>query len=100
MDTKEPVEKFLLRFHECTDVTETFTGECCYWFAAILFGRFIREGATIMYDEVSNHFGTRIRGVVYDITGDVTHDYKWIPWETITDESHRARIVRDCIMFE
>jgi hypothetical protein len=52
-----------------------------------------------MYDEAANHFGTRIKGKVYDITGDVTTKYKWVPWESITDSSLRARIVRDCIMF-
>lgn len=93
------VENFLKRFHLSENVDEVFTCDCCYWFAAVLFGRFIRDGATIMYDEVANHFGTRIKGKVYDITGDVTNKYKWVPWESITDSSFRARIVRDCIMF-
>lgn len=93
------VENFLKRFHSSENVDEVFTCGCCYWFAAVLFGRFIRDGATIMYDEVANHFGTRIKGRVYDITGDVTDKYKWVPWESITDSAHRARIVRDCIMF-
>lgn len=93
------VENFLKRFHLSENVDEVFTCGCCYWFAAVLFGRFIRDGATIMYDEVANHFGTRIQGKVYDITGDVTNKYKWVSWESITDSSLRARIVRDCIMF-
>ena len=93
------VENFLKRFHLSENVDEVFTCGCSYWFAAVLFGRFIRDGATIMYDEVANHFGTRIKGKVYDITGDVTTKYKWVPWESITDSSLRARIVRDCIMF-
>jgi len=93
------VENFLKRFHLSENVDEVFTCGCCYWFAAVLFGRFIRDGATIMYDEVANHFGTRIKGKVYDITGDVTNKYKWVPWESITDGSLRERIVRDCIMF-
>lgn len=93
------VENFLKRFHSSENVDEVFTCGCCYWFAAVLFGRFIRDGATIMYDEVANHFGTRVKGRVYDITGDVTDKYKWVPWEFITDSAHRARIVRDCIMF-
>lgn len=93
------VENFLKRFHLSENVDEVFTCGCCYWFAAVLFGRFIRDGATIMYDEVANHFGTRIKGKVYDITGDVTNKYKWVPWESITDSSLRASIVRDCIMF-
>lgn len=92
------VERFLKRFHSSENINEVFTCGCCYWFAAVLFGRFIRDGATIMYDEVANHFGTRIKGKVYDITGDVTDKYKWVPWESITD-SHRTRIVLDSIMF-
>ena len=93
------VNDFLKRFHSSEDVDEIFTCGCCYWFAAILFGRFIRDGATIMYDDIANHFGTRIKGRVYDITGDVTDTYTWVPWESITDKSHRERIIRDCIMF-
>ena len=60
------VESFLKRFHLSENVDEVFTCGCCYWFAAVLFGRFIRDGATIMYDEVANHFGTRIKCKVYD----------------------------------
>ena len=93
------VENFLKRFHSSESVDDVFTRGCCYWFAAIMFRRFIRDGSTIMYDEVANHFGTRIKGRVYDITGDVTDKYKWVPWDSITDSSNRARIVRDCIMF-
>ena len=93
------VKNFLKRFHESDNVEEVFSCGCCYWFAIILYGRFIREGATIMYDEVENHFGTRIRGRVYDITGDVTDSYKWETWESMTDELHRQRIIRDCINF-
>lgn len=91
------ISKFISRFYG--DSKTAFTSGACYWFAYILFGRFIREGATIMYDEVANHFGTRIFGKVYDITGDVTDKYHWVPWDSITDESHRERIVKDCIKF-
>lgn len=93
------IEKFLERFHSSENVDEVFTRSCCYWFAIVLFGRFIRDGATIMYDEAANHFATRVKGKVYDITGDVTDKYKWVPWESITDSTHRAMIIRDYIMF-
>lgn len=66
---------------------------------SLLFCSVIRDGATIMYAEVDNHLGTKIKGRVYDITGDVTDKYKRVPWESITDTAHRARITRDCIMF-
>lgn len=93
------VENFLKRLHSSEYIDEVFTSGCCYWFAAVLFGRFIRDGAIIMYDKTKNHFGTKIKGRVYDITGDVTEKYEWIPWEFITDSSLRERVVRDHIMF-
>ena len=96
---KETVAAFLSRFHESSTVDDVFTRGCCYWFAYILFRRFLREGSTIMYDEVANHFGTRIGGRVYDVTGDVTEAYDWQPWDSVTDEALRKRIVRDCIEF-
>ena len=49
--------------------------------------------------QTSNHFGTKINGRVYDITGDVTFKYEWKPWSEVDDELLRARIIRDCIMF-
>lgn len=81
------VTQFLKRFHFSKNITDVFLNGCCYWFA------------TIMYDEVINHFGTKIEGRVYDITGDVTFKYEWKPWPDVNDELFRARIVRDCIMF-
>lgn len=93
------VQNFLSRFHSNKDIDTVFTSGCCYWFAAVLFGRFIRDGAEIMYDQTVNHFGTKIKGRVYDITGDVTNKYKWESWSKMNDESLRKRIVRDCIMF-
>ena len=93
------VENFLKQFDLSKTVAEVFGCDCCYWFAAVLFGRFIREGATIVYDKTKNHFGTRIRDKVYDITGDVTAKYQWVPWESITDSLLRARVVRERIMF-
>lgn len=93
------IDNFLKRFHTCADVDEVFTQGCCYWFAYVLFGRFIRHGAEIMYDSVANHFGTKINDRVYDITGDVTEKYEWHPWSDISDSALRDRLVRDCIMF-
>lgn len=48
---------------------DAFSGSNSYWFASILFKRFIRNNATIMFDPKSKCFGTRIGGKVYDITG-------------------------------
>ena len=92
------VDDFLRRFHSSENIDDVFTNSCSYWFAAVLFGRFIRDGATIMYDKATNYFGTRIKGRVYDITGDVTNEHQWAPWESI-DGSLREEIARNSIMF-
>lgn len=93
------VDRFIHRFHEHETTDDTFQYGCCYWFAFILFRRFLADGAKIMYDEVENHFGTWIGGSVYDITGNVTQKYNWKPWDSITDTALKNRIKRDCIMF-
>ena len=95
---RNSVSGFLKRFHENKDVDTVFTNGCCYWFAFILAERFFWE-ARIMYDQVANHFGTEIRGRVYDITGDVTESYNWEPWDDVEDTMLKDRIKRDCIMF-
>lgn len=63
------VEKFIKRF-KTPENGSIFAGDCSYWFAAILYRRFIREGAKIMFDTATNHFGTMVNGKVYDITGE------------------------------
>ena len=93
------INSFLNRFHSSDDINTVFTCGCCYWFAQILFIRFIRDDTTIMYSISDNHFGTRINGRVYDITGDVTDKYDWKPWIEFQDDVEKERIVRDCIMF-
>ena len=93
------VGNFIKRFTEHESTSETFLNGCCYWFAYILYRRFLRQNSRIMYDQVENHFGTQIGGRVYDISGDVTTKYDWIPWEELGDDMHKSRIVRDCIMF-
>lgn len=96
---KKDIEAFLKRFHEHESVDDTFTNGCCYWFAAILLSRFWKEGAVLMYDQISNHFGTMIYGEVYDVTGNVTDKYSWEKWNDIQDSILKAQIKRDCIMF-
>lgn len=80
-------------------VVDAFTSGCCYWMAYILAERFKTLSAVIMYDEVMNHFGTMIDGVVYDVTGDVTDMYDWHPWAELKDDALRRRIIRYCINF-
>lgn len=79
-------------------IIEIFDNKCSYWFALILFRRFIRENATIMFDMKKNHFGTKISGKVYDITGDVTSEYVWKNWVEI-EEDVKTEIVNKYIMF-
>lgn len=107
------VRQDVLNFiHRFTDdgrnqgVIDTFTHGCCYWFASILADRFYDHDdyhcdIEIMYDEVMNHFGCRIDGVVYDVTGDVTKDYDWETWDIFMDRDYRLweRVLRDCIKF-
>lgn len=50
-------------------VIDSFSESNSYWFASILFKRFIRNNATIMYDPKNKCFGTRIDARVYDVTG-------------------------------
>jgi hypothetical protein len=93
------VDNFLKRFHVSSNIDDTFTTGCCYWFAFVLYVRFLSKGSILMYDEIANHFGTKIDGIVYDITGNVSDKYKWKDWNSITDEALLSRIRRDCIMF-
>lgn len=78
------------------EVVECFTRGCCYWFAYILRARF---GGEIMVDYVANHFGCRIDGEVYDITGQVTDTYKWERWLDCDDVALKKRIDEYCINF-
>lgn len=92
-------EQFIKHFHKISstdDITEVFTCGCCYWFARILCERF---HAKMMYDPVINHFAAEINNRLYDITGDVTHKYHVIPWESFDDDLERQRIIDYCIDF-
>lgn len=52
-----------------------------------------------MFDGEEHHFGTEIRGRVYDITGDVTEKYKWVSWDSIPDDKERQKILNEYINF-
>lgn len=93
------IERFLRRFHLSKNIDEVFTEGCCYWFAIILAIRFVEKSPEIVYDEVINHFGCRIHGHVYDITGDVTEKYHWVQWLDMTDTALVERIRNQCINF-
>lgn len=92
------VGKFIEKF-QSQESNAIFAGDCSYWFASILYRRFIRNGAKIMLDVETNHFGTMVGGKVYDITGDVTKNYKWIQWLELKDGSVKESVVNEYIMF-
>lgn len=84
------------------EVIEAFTRGGCFWFAYILAARFGPQyGAEIMINHTAGHFGTRIGGSVYDITGDVTELARgiWEPWAECDNARLREWITQDCIMF-
>lgn len=45
------VGKFIAKF-QSPESNNIFAGDCSYWFAAILYRRFIRDGAKIMIDKM------------------------------------------------
>lgn len=81
-------------------VVTAFTCGCCYWFALILYTRFEQYQPTVVYDEVANHFATKIGNRVFDISGDVTDQFNWVDFADMEDDLLRNRLIRDCIMFE
>lgn len=99
----EKVLNFISRFTcrgRFEQVVESFTHGCCWWFAYILNSRFQEYDPVIMYDEVMNHFGTKINGRVYDASGDVTKEFDWKPWSEFPDPLVKERIEKHCIMFD
>lgn len=104
---EQKVLSFISRFTndgKYQEVIKIFTCGACYWFAKILYERFKQyewdANVAIVYDAPVNHFGCRIDGHIYDITGDCTDQYDWKRWPTFDDISWERRIVRDCILFE
>lgn len=87
---------FIKQFRDL-GATNCFSNGMCYWFADILRSRFMDEHCHIMYDEIENHFGCEINGIVYDING-VASAYDWEPWHNMAVRDHRLqeRIIRDC----
>ena len=94
LDKRKIVLDFIRNFKGSED---TFLNGCCYWFAFILCNRF--PEAVMMYDPVINHFVTQIDGRLYDITGEVTQEYKVVRWDTYPDELEKQRIEKYCINF-
>ena len=98
------VTNFIDHFHKISqtdNITEVFTQGCCYWFAHILCERF--PEMKLMYNPILNHFmASDTDGNLFDITGEVTslHDKQHvILWEEYQDETHKQRIIDQCIKF-
>ena len=99
---RDLIEDYIQQFRQFgTDVVDCFSNGMCYQFMVILRKRFGPFCTTPVYDEVMNHFATKIDGRIYDITGDITDDpkYKWERWTTVRsrDWRHTERILRDCV---
>ena len=52
-----------------------------------------------MYDPKNKCFGTRIDARVYDVTGDVTENHKWISWLEYSNKESKEKITKENIMF-
>lgn len=94
------VENFINSFCSSTVNVEEFNKKCSYWFAQVLFLRFIRENASLMYDVKANHFGTKIGREVYDATGKVTFKYKWTKWRDISDNETKETVKKTLVNLE
>ena len=99
MEFKSLVLKFIENFEPNQDIIHVFENECSYWFAIILFWRFIRQNATIVFNKEYKCFGTKIYDNVYGITGDITDKYVWENWLEYSGKD-KDEIMSHCIMFE
>lgn len=95
---RDEILGFIQHFHGSETV---FTDGCCYWFGYILQGRF--QDAEAVYLPVTGHFVTRINGLLYDVTGDVTEkfaDEKQVSWAEMDgyDRSVKDRVIRDSVL--
>lgn len=93
------VERFIDRFRSKENAESIFSGECSYWFASILYQRFIRNGAKIMYHSGEARFAVMIQGNLYDITGSIDNSNGWIPWLNITNKSAKKQIINKYILY-
>ena len=94
------VIRFIYRFTsngENSEVRKALSGENSYWFAYILFRRFIKEDTKIVY--CNKRFGTYINGEVYDATGIVTKECDWVSWTNYPTGNVKNKIIEERIMF-
>lgn len=92
---KKEILKFISNFK---DMQDHYLYGKCYWFAIILQTRF---GGVLYYNQVENHWVTKIGETLYDVQGVVNStDYEEWPGEIIEDTLYYNRLVRDCINFD
>lgn len=78
-------------------VIEAFSSENSFWFASILFRRFLRDGAKIMFDTENLKFSTMINGRLYDITGEINVSESLVGW--IEYSKSNEDIIKEYVMF-
>lgn len=85
-------------------IKERFNTNCnwldgnCYYFAIILKARFPQ--AIILYDVINGHFVADIDNELYDWSGKISNNSKYVIWDQIDnyDSLVKERIIRDCIL--
>jgi len=87
------VKGFIGKFQKGNAVT-AFSKDGSYWFAIILYHKFIRNGAKIMYNPTTGCFGAMICGKIYDITGMIGDCCGWVPWLSIDKQTRHTIINR------
>lgn len=100
MKTKQNPLEFI-KYFQNEGTMNVFLNGCCYWFAFILYTRFIDNYARLMYNYISGHFATMIDDKLYDITGEIKNpDDKWIPFDEYQakEPNYTKVIIRDCIL--
>lgn len=98
-DMHQDVLNFIQTFKRHYGITPVIHHNTGYWFAFVLFRRFLKEGAKILYSKPQNRFAVRIAGRAYDIDGEIMGVTNWGFWDQEKDEELRARVNRENIMY-
>lgn len=69
---------------------------CATVIICILGWKYLDERDDLSYQRC---FGTRIGTRVYDVTGDVTENHKWISWLEYSNKASKEKITKENIMF-
>ena len=100
------IEKFRNVGNNPEVIISNFTSGNCYWFALILYERFVHNvlysEIEIMYNQIDGHFACRIKDNIYDITGKIdSKEYNnygsWMQLQ-YTDPSLWRRVYFDCVI--